>query len=237
MVIVILANKGAAMTTVAFNQQEHDKVLALPARERWRKGLLALKEVAQDTSRTDRVLYAYEHLNAGTERARADRFYRSETMRRMYEENRTLDASTVDFAALERLPDESLGHAYARFMRDRGITPDIFASEGRLTPEAYIVKRIRQTHDLWHTVVGAETDVAGELELQAFSLAQLWAPSLFVVVIVGALKALFTLPKAVPGMIRGFFRGLWARPLFAVPWEDLWEAPLQDVRAQLKLAS
>jgi ubiquinone biosynthesis protein Coq4 len=225
------------MATVTFNQVEHDKVLALPAGERWRKGLLALREVAADTSRTDRVLYAYEHLNAGGEKARAERFYRSEVARRLYAQDRTLDASTLDFGALAALPEGTLGQAYARFMREHGITPDIFTCEGKLTPEAYFIKRMRQTHDLWHTVTGADTDVAGELELQAFTFAQVRAPSQLIVVLGGALRALFLLPRALPGIVRGFFRGLFARSLTAVPWEDLWATPIAEVRAQLRLSA
>ena len=226
------------MATVTFNQVEHDKILALPAAERWRKGLDALKQVAADTSRTDLVLFAYEHLNAGTEGRRAKRFYaRYPNARRLYEENRTLDAKTVDFEALLQLPAGTLGYAYAKFMKDRGLTPDIFTAEGRLTPTAYLVKRMRQTHDLWHTVTGVDTDVAGELELQAFTLAQTWAPSIFIVVFFGALRALFRMPLAVPRMVRGFFRGLFAERLGPTPWEDLWTKPLAEVRAQLRLAA
>jgi ubiquinone biosynthesis protein Coq4 len=223
------------MATVTFNQVEHDKVLALPTGERWRKGLLALKEVAQDTTRTDLVLYAYEHLNAGGEQKRAEKFYRSPLTHQFYKEDRTLDARTLDFDKLAALPEGTLGHAYVQFMRDRGITPEIFTCEGKLTREAYMIKRMRQTHDLWHTVTGVDTDVAGELELQAFTLAQVWAPSMFIVVVIGALRALFTLPRAVPGIVRGFFRGLFARPLAPTPWEDLWSTPLAHVRTVLRL--
>jgi ubiquinone biosynthesis protein Coq4 len=223
------------MATVAFNQVQHDKVLALPVAERWRKGMQALHEAAQDTTRTDLILYAYEHLNAGGEKRRAARFYRQAAAQRLYEENRTMDATTLDFDTLAALPQGTLGHAYASFMRGHGITPDIFTCEGPLTREAYLIKRMRQTHDLWHTVTDIDVDVPGELELQAFTLAQVWAPSLFVVVIGGALRALFRMPSAVPGMVRGFFRGLFARSLVAVPWEDLWATPIAEVRRQLRV--
>jgi ubiquinone biosynthesis protein Coq4 len=35
-----------------------------------------------------------------------------------------------------------------------------------------LVKRGYETHDIWHVVTGFHTDVAGELGLQAFYLAQ-----------------------------------------------------------------
>jgi ubiquinone biosynthesis protein COQ4 len=223
------------MATVTFNQVDHDKVLALPRRERWVRGLAALHDAAKDPERADRVLFAYEHLNAGTEHRRAERFYRDPDARKLYAENRTLDATTLSFDALEALPEDTLGHAYARFMRSRGITPDLFNCDGPLSPQAYLVKRMRQTHDLWHTVTGIDTDLAGELELQAFTLAQVWAPSIFIVTFFGALRALFVMPRVVPGILRGFFNGLRARRLVAVLWEDLWAEPLEHLRRKLNV--
>ena len=223
------------MATVTFNQVEHDKVLALPTGERWRRGLLALRDVLKDTNRTDQVLYAYEHLNAGTEEWRAGRFYRSETARRLYAQDKTLDETTVDFSALAKLPEDTLGGAYARFMRDNGLTPDIFHCEGGLTAQGYFIKRMRQTHDVWHAATGIGPDIPGELELQAFTLAQLWAPSMVILVLGGMVRSLFLHPTGIPRAIRGFFRGLFARTLTDVPWEELWERPLSEVRAQLRL--
>jgi ubiquinone biosynthesis protein Coq4 len=34
--------------------------------------------------------------------------------------------------------------------------------------EAYVLSHLYEMHDLWHAVIGFETDVAGELALQAF---------------------------------------------------------------------
>ena len=36
---------------------------------------------------------------------------------------------------------------------------------------AYLAQRMRQTHDIWHVLTGYATDVAGEVQLQAFTLA------------------------------------------------------------------
>jgi ubiquinone biosynthesis protein COQ4 len=33
-----------------------------------------------------------------------------------------------------------------------------------------IMLRLRQSHDIWHTVTGMSTDATGEIGLQAFSL-------------------------------------------------------------------
>jgi Coenzyme Q (ubiquinone) biosynthesis protein Coq4 len=46
--------------------------------------------------------------------------------RRILEERPTIDSKNVDFDALRRLPDGTLGREYLRFLDDNGITPDVF---------------------------------------------------------------------------------------------------------------
>ena len=126
--------------------------------QRWRKALAALGKVMADPGRTDQVLAFNLYVNAGSMNRRAPRFHADPQGRRLYEERRTLDAHTIDLDALAALPEGTLGHAYARFMRVRGITPDIFEGTppGVVDPEAaYVIQRMRQTHDLWHVVSGS----------------------------------------------------------------------------------
>src|SRR5690606_7550553 len=98
-----------------------------------------------------------------------------------------------DLDALAQLPAGTLGHAYARFMRGHGLTPEIFdgpPAEVRDERAAYAIQRMRQTHDLWHVVTNAETDPAGEIALQAFTFAQLRVPSSGLLAAFGTLRAL-----------------------------------------------
>ena len=132
------------MAAISFNAVDHQAVVNLPLWERWKRGLKALLIVARDPDRTDKVLEAYEHLNAGTEARRADAFYASSGGEQLFLEDRTLDATTVDFDALARLPEGTLGNSYARFMRERNLTPDIFAARGALSRSTYVIKRLRQ---------------------------------------------------------------------------------------------
>lgn len=221
------------METSVFNAINHQRILELSGWERWKRGLKALLEVGRDPDRTDKVLEAYEHLNAGTESHRVKRFYASAHGERLFAEDRTLDGSTLDFAALLKLPEGSLGNAYARFMTERGLTPDIFASEGVLTKPAFMIKRMRQTHDLWHVLTGINTDVPGELELQAFTLIQLRAPSAVLLVSLGTLRWLWSHPTLPFRVLRGLISGLRAKKLDATPWEDLWERPVMELRREL----
>jgi ubiquinone biosynthesis protein COQ4 len=221
------------MAEVIFSAAAHQAIVELSLLERWKRGLMAMGEVAKDPDRTDKVLEAYEHLNAGGEARRARYFYSWHEGERLFAENRTLDATTVDFDALSRLPEGTLGHAYARFMKERGLTPDIFAAKGELSRETYVIKRLRQTHDLWHVLTGIDTDVPGELELQAFTLTQMLVPSAFVLVSMGTLRWIFRHPTLPFRVLRGAVNGLKAKLLAPIDWESRWSTPLTELRAEL----
>jgi len=78
----------------------------------------------------------------------------------LYQEQRAIDSRTVDIDALAALPEGTLGHAYATFLRAHGLTPEIFDGkpDGIEDPRlSYVIQRMRQTHDLWHVVTGCET--------------------------------------------------------------------------------
>lgn len=224
------------MEAIAFNGKQHEEVLKLSTLERWRRGFKALWVVAQDPNRTDKVLEAYEHMNAGGEGKRAERFYADPKAVQYRSEDRTIDSAHLDLAQLEQLPAGTFGNRYASFMRKRHLTPELFKVEGPLTEVEYMVKRMRQTHDLWHVATGYETDVIGELELQAFTLAQVGIPSALVVLMLGMVRWLLTGPELLFKMTRAFFRGRSAKKMATYDWEAHWSAPLSEVRAELLVA-
>jgi hypothetical protein len=63
------------MEAAAFNGKHHQEVMKMSAVERWKRGFAALFVVAKDPNRTDKVLEAYEHMNAGGQQKRSARFY------------------------------------------------------------------------------------------------------------------------------------------------------------------
>ena len=208
----------------------------LPAMERWRRALGALAKVVADPDRTDQVLEFGIYANAGTMKRRVHRFYEDPRGRLLYEERRTLDSKTVDLDALGRLPAGSLGRAYADFMRSRGITPEIFDGTPQEVADpriAYAIQRIRQTHDLWHVVTGYETDPFGEIVLQAFTFAQLRAPSSGILAAAGTLRGLRARPTLPHDVITAFRAGRRAERIPVFLWEDHWETPLVTVRQML----
>ncbi len=215
-----------------------EDITQLSAVERWSRALRALARVVADPEQTDQVLVFSSYANAGTMGHRTHRFFDDPRGQRLYAEHRTIDSHTVDLDALAALPEGTLGHAYAQFLRSRGLTPEVFDAppqEIRDPRTQYVVQRVRQTHDLWHVVTGCNTDPAGEVALQAFTFAQVGAPSTAILAVVGTLRGLRG-KRALPrDVIAAYRAGLRAQKLAVFPWEDHWATPLAEVRELLGL--
>ena len=205
---------------------------------RWRVAIRALSRVLKNPVETDQVLVFSTYANAGSNTERLETFFNDPRGMKLFTEQRAIDSHNIDLDALYALPSGTLGHAYASFMKRHGLTPDVFdgAPEDIHDPRrAYVIQRMRQTHDLWHVVTNAETDPAGEVALQAFTWAQVGAPSAGILAALGMLKTLRhdrRILKDVAELIR---LGRAADRLVVFPWEDHWATPLAEVRRLLKL--
>jgi ubiquinone biosynthesis protein Coq4 len=96
-----------------------------------------------------------------------------------------------------------------------------------------------EVHDIWHVLTGFGTQVAGELGVQAFSLAQLGSPFAAGIITGGmANTLLFAFPERdvrMRAIVRGWLLGKRARLLFGGTWARMWERPLEEVRAEFEL--
>lgn len=213
-------------------------IAALSPALRWARAWRALARVVRNPEETDQVLEFSNYANAGSMSRRLDRFFADPNGARLYAEKRAIDSHTVDLDALAALPEGTLGHAYAEFLRSRGFTPEVFdgpppnVSDPRTS---YVIQRARQTHDLWHVVTGHDTNPAGEVALQAFTFGQLHAPSTFILSTVGTLRGLREQPSLPREVLAAFRLGRRAEKLLTFPWEDHWATPLTTVRALLGL--
>ena len=214
-----------------------EDVADLPAHVRWRRALVALARVMTDPQQTDQVLVFSNLANAKQRDKRLQQFFSDERGGRLYRERRAIDSRT-DLDALAQLPAGTLGHAYAAFLDAHGLTPDVFdgrPADVRDDRAAYVIQRLRQTHDLWHVVTNAETDPAGEVALQAFTFAQLNNPSSGILAALGTLRTVRHAREIVRDVIDMYRLGRDAEPLAVFPWEDHWATPLTEVRRLLKL--
>jgi ubiquinone biosynthesis protein COQ4 len=210
----------------------------LPVHQRWRRALEALARVLVDPGQTEQVLVFTTYANAGSLRERLHHFYDDPRGQRLYAEHRAIDSKSVDLDALAALPVGTLGRTYADFLRSRGLSPDVFEGPPAAVTDprtAYVIQRMRQTHDLWHVVTGYDTDPASEVVLQAFTFAQLHAPGSLILATLGTLRGTRAKPRLVLDVLAAARTGRRAGHLAMFPWEDHWATPLTTVRTMLGL--
>lgn len=147
----------------------------------------------------------------------------------------------IDMPALRSLPEASFGRAYARFLDDNGLHPFVITE---LTAPAVLQRnlhwaRYAVVHDMFHVLLGAGSDLAGEAKVYAFTLAQrmswvfwLWLP---VAMIVLPLLAPHRLGAMIRGARAGWAAGRRMPLLMAERLEDRFEADLDAVRRSLGL--
>jgi len=205
-----------------------------PLPRRLAKAGRALAALARDPGQLDRVFEIGEALNAARIPERLDALEATPDGRRLLTERPVIDSKHVDFDALAQLPDGTLGREYVRFLRDNGITPDVFQrpdiDDDRV---AYVMQRIRQTHDLWHVLTGYTPDVGGEILLQAFTLAQLRSPSSAALVLVGFVRWGWRTPGFLGRLRVAYRRGKATKPLATFVWEEHWHEAVSRMREML----
>ncbi len=98
------------------------------------------------------------------------------------------------------------------------------------------MRRFRQTHDVWHALVGLGTRGHEEVILHAFSWGQLRLPVSALVVVFGSIKHMVLEGRwdALRGGLLDAYRvGRDAAPLLPVYWERAWADPIEGVRRRL----
>ncbi len=143
----------------------------------------------------------------------------------------------ADLATLRALPEGSLGRAFAAFLDQRGLDPTgLYHSD--VDDQGSDVQRFKlhmeRTHDLWHTVLGYDTDVAGELAVQAVTIAQLGSGLGAVILSGGLLNSILFAPadleRRMEAIVHGWRLGKAMRPLFGADWASMLAWPLTRVR-------
>ena len=144
----------------------------------------------------------------------------------------------VDLLELKKLPEGTLGRVFAEHMIDNGLDPRAIPVPTFPAGDVrYVKTHLRETHDIWHVVTGFDTDVAGEIGLQAFYLAQL--PSRLSAVLIAmafvhvATKNIEARDPIMHAVLRGWAIGKQARPFFGFEWAKHWKTPLVEVRELL----
>jgi ubiquinone biosynthesis protein COQ4 len=199
----------------------------------------AVVRVLLDSEQTGEIHVAEELTGRAAFARFRDTLFAGEEGRALLAERPELDSKQVDFDALRRLPHETLGRRYAEHLDRHGLTADSQAAATRYVDDeevAYLMRRFRQTHDVWHALTGLGTAGHEEVLLHAFSFGQLRLPVSALIVFFGGLKHMVlearweTLRR---GMLDAWRAGRDAAPLLPVYWERHWQEPMADVCARL----
>ena len=152
-----------------------------------------------------------------------------------------LDAAEHDLERLSALPEDTFGHANARFMLDNGLSP--FVLTDAVAPEirarnAFVI-RYAATHDAFHVLTGFDTSWPGELGVLGFAVGQGYSGFQRFAAVLAFLVYPFWCGFRVGALVRawrrGYRLGTRARCVLAEPLEAWFDRPLADVRAQLGL--
>lgn len=128
---------------------------------------------------------------------------------------------------LGRCAPGTLGHAYYHFITDNGLSPDYLPRSRPETDLGFHARRVEETHDIWHVVLGYQPDLPGEIGILSFFIGHLLRAlkrerllgSRFGVLLILALLAHVAafrprlLPASLANLVRGAQRGRSTRPL------------------------
>ncbi len=206
----------------------------------------ALRKLIDDPEDTPRVFEVIRALAGPSLRRGLRRFSRTEVGRRVLDEEIDLLDTLSDREALRRLPPGSLGRAYYDFIYGESLSAqELVAASANDDVDAYDFQdknlrrygeRIRDQHDLWHTLTRYGRDPFGEACLLAFTYAQTRNRGVGVITLVGAWKISRAAGSGVlKAMWRAYQAGRHASWLPEQDWEGLLRLPLADVRRQLAI--
>lgn len=144
----------------------------------------------------------------------------------------------LDLQQLHQLSEDTFGYAYANHMLENGLTP--LQAGSVQTDNEFLAAHITEMHDIWHVVTGFGTNIIGEIQLEAFYVAQLYASRFWLSLLAkNLLKAVVfdveASTKYMDAITVGWLMAKQARPLFGIRWNTLWQTPLADLRTRLNI--
>ncbi len=164
-----------------------------------------------------------------------------EDMKKLMRERPKISPESVDFDRLRALPAHTLGNAYIRHVDGNNLTIDPVAMAPRFTEDqdiAYLIHRFRQSHDIWHALIGVGITGHEEVLVHAFSWGQLRIPVSAFVVFFGSIKHMVLERRWLAlryALLEAYQNGRTADPLLPVYWEDLWDEPLEMIRKRYNI--
>ena len=208
------------------------------ARDTYRVGL-AVVRVLGDSTKTHEIHRVEEITGQPRMRGLLAELQKTDDGRRLLAERPELSSQRVDYEALRALPETTLGGAYARHLDRNGLSADYQAAATRHVDDpdiAYLMRRFRQTHDVWHALLGLGIAGHEEVIIHWFSWGQLRLPVSAMIMFFGTIKHLVMERRWQAlrhSALEAYRAGRGAAPLMPVIWEDRWPEPIARIRAEL----
>jgi ubiquinone biosynthesis protein COQ4 len=198
----------------------------------------AIVRTLRDSTKTHEIHRVEEITGRPRFRAIRAEMERTAEGQRLLAERPELSSELVDYDHLRALPATTFGGAYVRHLDNNGITADYQAAATRHVDDptmAYLMRRFRQTHDVWHALLGLGITGHEEVVIHWFSYGQLRLPVSAMIMLLGTMKHIVLEQRwgaMRHSMMEAYRAGRDASPLLPVYWEDYWERPLEEIRAR-----
>ena len=201
----------------------------------------AIVRVLGDSTKTHEIHRVEEITGRPRYRALLAEMQHSEEGRRIMMLRPELSSQHVDYDHLRGLPETTLGGAYVHHLDANGLSADYQAAATRHVDDpdmAYLMRRFRQTHDVWHALLGLGVTGHEEVLIHWFTYGQLRLPVSALIMTFGTMKHIVLEKRwgaLRHSMLEAYRAGRDAEPLMPVVWEDLWAEPLADVRERYRV--
>ncbi|HEV7385264.1 MAG TPA: Coq4 family protein [Phenylobacterium sp.] len=210
----------------------------------WGHALSSLRRLLNDKEDTTAVFEIMRALNGSSTAKGYLKLLETQQGGRIAYERREFASLLMDDAWLDSLPEGSVGAAYRHFIRSEQISAEglIEISRQGATaideqhPYAWMGRRTRDVHDIWHILSGYHRDGLGEACLVAFSYAQTKGLGWALIGLGAASRArkAKTYPY-VKAIWQGYRRGKAAKWLLGEDYERLMAEPLETARRRLNI--
>lgn len=202
----------------------------------------AFRRLMSNPGDTTQVFAIFRALRGGSGVRAFQRFAASSTGAALLARRPSLLAALSDRVTLRRMPEGSLGRAYAAFMDEENLTADglVMASQTAdwdsdvVPPEMdFFRARMRDAHDMTHMLTGYGRDPLGELCLLAFMYAHTKNKGMAFMVLMSWSR----LPPVARDAVKQARRnGKKARWFSDLDFEAMLPRPLNDLRLELNIA-
>ena len=203
----------------------------------------ALRNLIKDPDQTDQVFIVIRAMSGDSLTRAYNRFRKIPMGQKILSEQRQILDVLQNREKLSSYPVESLGREYLAFVERGQITADGLVDASDVNEDLIednnlklFAERLRDQHDLWHTLTQYGRDPFGEACLLAFTYAQTRNRGLGTIAFIGMLKLSKELGfGVVKAMWRGYRDGKRAAWLPVQDWEQLLMQPIDEVRQQMHI--